>query len=28
VTGGSGKQSQIWIPFLTDNRPVSAVMEK
>lgn len=28
VTGGSGKQSQIWIPFLTDARPVSVIMEK
>jgi hypothetical protein len=28
VAGGSGKQSQIWIPFLTDARPVSVVMEK
>lgn len=28
VTGGAGKQSQIWPPFLTDERPVSVVVEK
>jgi hypothetical protein len=28
VAGGAGKQSQIWIPFLTDARPVSVIMEK
>ena len=28
VTGGAGKQSQIWPPFLTDARPVSIVVEK
>jgi len=28
VAGGSGKQSQIWPPFLTDNRPVSVMVEK
>jgi hypothetical protein len=28
VTGGAGKQSQIWPPFLTNDRPVSVVVEK
>jgi hypothetical protein len=28
VTGGSGKQSQIWPPFTTGMRPVSVVVEK
>jgi len=28
VTGGAGKQSQIWPPFLTVERPVSVVVEK
>lgn len=28
VTGGAGKQSQVWPPFLTDVRPVSVVVEE
>lgn len=28
VAGGAGKQSQVWPPFLTDNKPVSVVVEK
>jgi len=28
VTGGSGKQSQIWPPFVTGARPVSVIVEK
>jgi hypothetical protein len=28
VAGGAGKQSQVWPPFLTDNQPVSVVVEK
>ena len=28
VAGGSGKQSQIWVPFVTNMKPVSVVMEK
>ena len=28
VTGGAGKQSQVWPPFLTDAKPVSVVVEK
>lgn len=28
VTGGAGKQSQLWPAFVTDERPVSVVVEK
>ena len=28
VSGGPGKQSQIWPPFVTDMKPVSVVVEE